>query len=95
MRNLHAVFLAVDPHLHAVHTFTFGGTHGGSTTPENGFLCPDSLRWSVSDAPRDNRQYHNEYDDSNFADETGESLENPRKSKATESDSVLTFLFFK
>ena len=49
MRNLHAVFLAVDPHLHAVHTFTFGGTHGGSTTPENGFLSPDSLRWSVSD----------------------------------------------
>ena len=51
MRNLHAVFHAVDPHLHAVHTFTFGGTHGGSTTPENGFLSPDSLRWSVLDAP--------------------------------------------
>ena len=40
-------------------------------------------------------RYHNrdEYDDSNLAYETGESLENPRKSKATESDSVLTFLF--
>ena len=29
------------------------------------------------DAPRDYRQYHNEYDDSNLADETGESLVNP------------------
>ena len=58
-----------------MHTFTFGGTHCGSTTPENGFLSPDSLRWSVSDAPRDHRQYHNEYNDSNLADETDESLE--------------------
>ena len=31
------------------------------------------LLWFVSDAPRDHRQYHNEYDDSNLADETGES----------------------
>ena len=37
-------------------------------------------------------RYYNEYDDSNLAYETGESLENPRKSKATESDWVLTFL---
>ena len=59
-----------------MHTLTFGGTHGGSTTPENGFLSPDSLRWSVSDAPRDYRQYHNEYDDSNLANEIGEGLEN-------------------
>ena len=42
---------------------------------QNGFLSPDSLRWSVSDAPRDHRQYHNEYNDSNLADETDESLE--------------------
>ena len=35
-------------------TLTFGGTHGGSATPENVFLSPDSLRWTVSDVPRDN-----------------------------------------
>ena len=47
----------------SLHTFTFGGTIGGLTTPENEFLSPDSRSWSVSDAPRDHRQYHNEYDD--------------------------------
>ena len=32
-------------------TFTFGRIHGGSTTPENGFLSPVSLRRSILDAP--------------------------------------------
>ena len=41
-------------------TFTFGGIHGGSTTPENGFLSPDSIRRFVLDAPRDHRQFHSE-----------------------------------
>ena len=43
-------------------TFTFGGTHGGSTTSGNGFLSPDShpLRRSVSDAPRHHRQSRSE-----------------------------------
>jgi hypothetical protein len=41
-------------------TFTFGGTHGGSTTSGNGFLSPDSLRRSVSDAPRRHRQSRSE-----------------------------------
>ena len=40
-------------------TFTFGGT-GGSSTSGNGFLSPDSLRRSVSDAPRHHRQSRSE-----------------------------------
>ena len=43
-------------------TFTFGGTHGGSTTSGNGFLSPDShlLRRSVSDSPRHHRHSRSE-----------------------------------
>ena len=41
-------------------TFTFGGIHGGSTTPENGFLPPVSLRRFVLDAPTDHRQFRSE-----------------------------------
>ena len=41
-------------------TFTFGGTPGGSSTSGNGFLSPDSLRRSVSDAPRHHRQSRSE-----------------------------------
>ena len=41
-------------------TFTFGGIHGGSTIPEDGFVLPVSLRRSVLDAPTDHRQFHSE-----------------------------------
>ena len=41
-------------------SFTFGGTPGGSSTSANGFLSPDSLRRSVSDAPRHHRQSRSE-----------------------------------
>ena len=41
-------------------TFTFGGPPSGSTTSGNGFLSPDSLRRSVSDAPRYHRPSRSE-----------------------------------
>ena len=41
-------------------TFTFGGIHGGSTTPENEVLSPLSLRRSVLDAPTDHQQFRSE-----------------------------------
>ena len=75
-----------------LHTFTFGGTHSGSTTPENAFSSPDSLRSSVSDAPSDYRQYHNEYDDSNLADETHESLEKNPLAQSLCSGSIQNYI---
>ena len=51
---------AYDYQRHQLQTFTFGGTHGGSSTSGNGFLSPDSLRRSVSDAPRHHRQSRSE-----------------------------------
>ena len=40
--------------------FTFGGTHCGSTTSRNRFLSADSLKGSVSVAPRHHRQSRSE-----------------------------------
>ena len=41
-------------------TFTFGGIHGGSTTPENGVLSPLSLGRSLLNLPTDHRQFRSE-----------------------------------